>query len=59
MKPKKASEEISNRALESVYWRAMRKTAEGLDHQVILTYMQSIEDSVQKVLGDQKEVDKQ
>jgi len=58
MKPRHASEEISKRALESVYWRAMRKTAEGLDHQVILRYMQSIEDSVQETLKKQQKEDK-
>ncbi|UGO47728.1 hypothetical protein MCCARTNEY_154 [Bacillus phage vB_BanH_McCartney] len=58
MKPKKASEEISKRTFESVYWRAMRKTAEGLDHQVILRYMQSIEDSVQETLKKQQKEDK-
>ncbi|UGO49240.1 hypothetical protein EMILIAHAH_154 [Bacillus phage vB_BanH_Emiliahah] len=58
MKPKKASEEISKRNFESVYWRAMRKTAEGLDHQVILRYMQSIEDSVQETLKKQQKEDK-
>ncbi|AEW47145.1 hypothetical protein BCP78_0138 [Bacillus phage BCP78] len=51
MEPK----ELSKRALESVYWRAMENTAKGLGDQYILKYMKSIEDSVHAVMKKQKE----
>lgn len=51
MEPK----ELSKRALESVYWRAMENTAKGLGDQHILKYMKSIEDSVHAVMKKQKE----
>ncbi|ALA13195.1 hypothetical protein TSARBOMBA_161 [Bacillus phage TsarBomba] len=55
MKSKKETKELSKRALESVYWRTMEKTAEGLGDQHILDYMKSIADTVHEVIIRQKE----